>query len=478
MDIFWHGYCACELTLFRRSQIGMVARRRVVAVDAKSDARFDRAFEFLKTTIDLSQADAEHPVRSNAVYTTSVVLWMLVYQRMNPDTSLEAAVKKLIHSKPDFLPNNKRVTEGTLSTNTSTYSQARTGMPLQAAEWFAQQVSQSLIDATPPSLENRRVFTIDGTTITLAPEPKLQKAFPPASNQYGESVFPVALLTVCHELSSGAALIPEVGAMYGPDAISETSLIGRNLMRLPCGSVVMGDAGFGILYVAQQIGTAGHGFVLRMTKQRFASLTKKAELVESDEHHNVWIHDWKPSAKERKSHPDLTKDTVLKVRLHEIVINEHLTLLLVTDLSDSSAVLADLYKRRVDVEIDIRNLKVVLKTENIRARSKDTFMKELLASVVSYNLVSQFRCQAAELAEQPPRRMSFKRIWTTFSTFLLSSMFTDAAQWRKKYGIALTHASLDKLPNRPDRRFERETYPKRPKSNQFKKRTRNSKPAD
>jgi len=44
--------------------------------------------------------------------------------------------------------------------------------------------SQSQIDATQPSLESRRVFTIDDTTITLAPEPKLQKAFPPASNQY------------------------------------------------------------------------------------------------------------------------------------------------------------------------------------------------------------------------------------------------------------------------------------------------------
>jgi hypothetical protein len=456
----------------------MVARRRVVAVDAESDARFDRAFEFLKTKIDLSQANGQHPVRANAVYTTAVVLWMLVYQRMNPDKTLEAAVKKLVKSKPNFLPDNKRVTEGTLSTNTSTYSQARTAMPLKASEWFAQQVSQSLIDATRPSLGKRRVFTIDGTTITLAPEPELQKAFPPALNQYGEGVFPVALLTVCHELSSGASLIPEVGAMYGPNAVSETSLIGRNLLRLPRGSVVMGDAGFGIFYVAHQIATAGHGFLLRMTKQRFVSLTKKAELIESDEHRKVWIHEWKPSAQERKSHPDLPKDAALKVRLHEIVINEHLTLLLVTDLSDSSAVLADLYKRRVDVEIDIRNLKVVLNTENILARSEDTFMKELLASVVSYNLVTQFRCQAAELAEQPPRRMSFKRTWTTFNTFLLSSMFTDAAQWRKQYRIALSYATLDKLPNRPDRRFEREAYPTRPKSNQFKKRTRNPKPAD
>ena len=168
-------------------------------------------------------------------------------------------------------------------------------------------MSQSLIDATQPTLGEQRVFTMDGTTITLAPELELQKKFPPASNQYGESVWPVALLTVCHELSSGAALIPEVGAMYGPNAVSETSLIARNLQRLPPGSVLPGDSGFGIFSVAHLITSAGHRFVLRMTEQQFGSVTKKAELVESQDHHRVWAHEWRPSAKERKTHPIFRK---------------------------------------------------------------------------------------------------------------------------------------------------------------------------
>ena len=57
------------------------------------------------------------------------------------------------------------------------------------------------------------------------------------------------------------------------------------------------------------------------------------------------------------------------------------------------------------------------------------------------------------------RRRSFKRTWTTFNQFLLSAMFTDAAQRREKYRTALSYATLDKLPNRPGRRFEREAYP-------------------
>lgn len=169
-----------------------MAAGRKVPVDPDREAQFDLAFERLAQLVDLQHADELHPVRANAVYISSVVLWMLVYQRMNPDASLEAAVKKLIHSRPDFLPENKRVSEGTLSSNTSTYSQARSRMPLSVAEWFAGAVSQSLIDATEPTFGQRRVFLFDGTTITLAPEEELQQAFPPASNQYGEGVWPVA----------------------------------------------------------------------------------------------------------------------------------------------------------------------------------------------------------------------------------------------------------------------------------------------
>jgi len=70
------------------------------SLDPVRQAEFERAFEQLGSLVDLKQADLLHPVRGNAVYTSSVVLWMPAYQRMSPDTSLEAAVKKLIHSQP------------------------------------------------------------------------------------------------------------------------------------------------------------------------------------------------------------------------------------------------------------------------------------------------------------------------------------------------------------------------------------------
>ena len=138
------------------------------------------------------------------------------------------------------------------------------------------------------------------------------------------------------------------------------------------------------------------------------------------------------ASKERQTHPDLPSDAVLKVRLHEIRIHDTLTLFLVTSLPHQAEVLSELYRHRGDVEVDIRNLKVVLNTERIQARSVEMFNKELLTSLVAYNLVTQFRRQAATLIAQPPRRMSFKSNWTTFNIVLWSSQAKDSSGWRAK----------------------------------------------
>ncbi len=449
----------------------MAARLKVsVVVDPQREAEFDRAFELLRELVDWSAADREFSVRGNSVYTTSVVLWMLVSQRMNPEGSLESAVKRLIETQPDFLPRNKRITEGTLSEGTGSYSRARSRLPQGAAEWFAQRVSQSLIEASQPSFDGRRVYLLDGTTLTLAPEPALRRAFPPATNQYGAGVWPLALLVVVHEMASGAALLPAVGAKCGPHAVSETALVPDLFAQLPDDGIVMADAGFGIFAVAWEAQLIERDFTFRMTDSRFQALRRKATVVSSGSNSTTYSLTWCPSAKDRQTHPEIPPDAAIAVRLHEIHIHDTLTLFLVTSLPHSADALSDLYLKRGDIEIDIRNLKVVLNTEHQTARSVEMFHKELLTSLVAYNLVTQFRRQAAALIAEPPRRMSFKRTWTTFNIFLWSSSAHDAPQWRAKFRKALTIASHDKLPNRPGRSFERETYPRRPKSNQFKKR--------
>ena len=75
-------------------------------VDPVRELEFDKAFAMLRTLVDFDEVERWHPSRGHAVYTTSVVLWMLVYQRLNPERSLEAAVKQLVENPPGLIPNN------------------------------------------------------------------------------------------------------------------------------------------------------------------------------------------------------------------------------------------------------------------------------------------------------------------------------------------------------------------------------------
>jgi len=441
-----------------------------VSLDAVEDVEFDRAFEFLLKLVDLRKADELQPSAPATVYTTSVALYLLIYQRLNRNCTLEEAVKHLVESAHPLCPQNKRVRDKTLSRCTGAYSNARQRLTPETTEWLIDTVSKSIIETTTPTLNGRRIFLFDGTTVTLAPEPSLREAFPPASNQHGTGAWPVAHLAVAHELESGAAVRPEVGPMYGPEAISETELARACLTRLPENSVVLADANFGIFAMAQAIDQTGHSLLLRLTAQRFRAMVKKATLKSQHDGCTTWSLDWRPSSKDRQSHPELSAHCHLPVLLHEVPIHKDLTIWLVTTLPDSAQDCGTLYGRRGSVETDLSNLKIVLDLENIRATSVPMFHKELLTSMVAYNLVVQFRRIAAQEAKLPPRRLSFTKVWVTFRQYLLNAIELNPVQWRARFQRALTCAMRDKLPNRPGRNFKRCAYTRRPKSNHFEKR--------
>jgi hypothetical protein len=339
--------------------------------------------------------------------------------------------------------------------------------------WLANHIYDKLIAASPPSLMDRRAFILDGTTTALAPTKVLQAAFPPASNQHGTSVWPIAHWLVAHELESGCAILPEIGPMYGAHAESEIDLTKKILRRLPAQSIVLADRNFGVFAVAHATVQAGHDLLFRLTQSRFTALLRRAKPLASEGRgQRRWQLTWRPSKKDCKSHPELAPDASVEVILHEVVISPKLTLWLVTTLPCTSTVLAGLYGRRQDVETDIRSLKVTLKTEQIGAKSLDTLYKEIAASIIAYNLVIQIRRLAAKRVSVKSRRLSFTGTWSAVRIILLAPMTWDADEWCRKFALALRVAGQRKLPNRPGRHFPRKAHAQRNKSTTiYKKQT-------
>lgn len=433
-----------------------------------TDAEFASAVELLRKLIPKDDFPAYSlEVSPATVYTTLVTLWMLTLQRLGGGKSQAAIVNEVLTNNRSLLANNKRVREGTLSFASGAYSRARKRLPLEMVQSFAQQVSQSLIDLAPCSLAGRRAYLIDGTTMALAPTSSLIEAYPPATNQHGETIWPVMMLMVAHEIESGCALIPELGAMYGPDRTSEAKQAAAIAGRIPTGSLVLADAGFGIFSVAWAMVSAGHDLLFRLTKSRFKALRRRAEVIDETAHSSRSRLSWTPSAKDRQTNPELPAHARLEVFLHEVEVAGGERLYLVTTLPIPSELAAEYYSHRYDVEHDIRDVKVSMGIENIRAKSDEMVQKELLSSVVAYNLVVELRREAAKVAGIDPRRLSFTGVWTTMQNCLLRQPPCAWSEWRERYEAAVRIAATYKLPNRPGRTYPRRAHPRRPKSTKF-----------
>ncbi|UUO08793.1 IS4 family transposase [Blastopirellula sp. J2-11] len=438
------------------------------------EAQFVAARTLLSEILRVPQIEAivdfDDRPNTKMVYTQAVTIWLLILQRLLGGASLQAVVSEAIEHPSELFPDNKRVHEGTLGANTSSFSAARKRLPLDAIERFSRCVCDHLGRSAEPVFDDRRVFIIDGTTITLPPTPVLKKAFPPATNQLGETVWPVAMLMVAAEMQTGCILVPKIDPMYGPHNSSEAKQAREIVGELPSRSIVLADSGFGIFSVAYHTRAAGHDFLFRLSMLRLKAHRKQAELIDQGEGYKSFHLNWRPSAKERKTNPDLPTDASLNVFVHEVELDDGSTLGLVTSMSFDARCLAELYHRRYDVEFDIRDLKVTMDTENLRAQSVEMVMKELMGSVVAYNLVSQLRRGAAKLARIEPRKLSFTGVWVTFQVQLLRKSYETFEQWSTAFTKALVSASKRTLPNRKSpRSYPRVAHPRRAKTTKFQK---------
>jgi hypothetical protein len=403
---------------------------------------------------------AWQPPTKSTVYTAWVVLWLMVDQRLHGNAPLTGAIAAVQRLSSDLLPNNKRLREGTLSSSTGGYARARQRLNVEVAEQACDQVTRTMIAETTPALGKRRALLIDGSTLSLAPADALRTAYPPARNQHGASHWPLLRLVTAHELSSGAAFRPEIGQANGPKAVGEVALSAGLLPRLPAGSVLIGDRNFGVFGFAWMAQRAGHDYVLRLTEKRFRALARAATPVAAGR----WQLAWRPSRYDRASHPHLPDDAVLQVGLHEVQVSATTTLWLVSGLSETSAVLAELYLGRQHIETDLHDLKHTLRLEDVRGRSAAMVRKELAAATIAYNLVILIRRLAAAQVCVPPRRLSFSRIWQLVQRLLFdSSDLSHPPQAKARLELVLRLAGQCKLPHRPGRHYPREVIPRRRK---------------
>jgi hypothetical protein len=452
--VIWNGICA------RAIVNGLPATMEcLMPMDASRLKELSPALEKIASLLRPEEINLRQEFDEGSVFTPYLTAFLMILQRLRGNASLEAAVTEL-KENPAWANSHPTLATGELSSNSGAYSRARKRLKTQVAEDFADRVFQTLQSTAPPSWQGRRVFMVDGTTLSLTSSDVLRKAFPPASNQYGRSVWPILHCVVAHDLASGCALRPETGAMYGSKAAGEVSLALKLLPRIPPQSVLLADRNFGVFGFVHAAHQAGHDTVTRLTKSRFEALIRKARRIDPQQ----WELDWKPTAADRRTHPSLPADAQVKISIHAVPTQDaegkDFTLWIATTLEVPGEALGEFYRLRQNVETDIRDVKVSLKMSQLRGRSAEMLSKELALGMVAYNLVVQIRRLAAARGDIQPRRLSFTGSWTLVNSLILRPRKKSLEAYVAQFEEVLRGCLQRKLPNRPGRKYPHEQLPR------------------
>jgi hypothetical protein len=336
------------------------------------------------------------------LFTPLVSLWLLLFQRLNADHSLDAA---LIHARAGGADSlNPGLASRLRSTSTAAYSDARQRLPWRFLLEVLQSLGGRLSGLDPGAAwKGCRPVLLDGTTVRLRPYGNIPRQFPPHRNQQpGAGYWCLMRVVVGFCASSGAALDCALGSLH----LSEQALACELILRATAGCLFIGDRNFGIFLIAQAA-RAKHHVLLRLTAGRAVRLLGRA--LRPGDHAASWT-----ATAQTQRQPGLSAQPIpgrlLVARLKRPGFRSLQLCLFTTLLDRTEYPLEELVQRygwRWQVELNLRDIKTQLESAQLETRSADMARKEWLASLLAYNLVRAAMLCAARHTRSQPLNLSF-----------------------------------------------------------------------
>lgn len=354
---------------------------------------------------------------SGGMYTPALLIWLMIFQRLNEGASLSRAVDEFTSGNlRDLAGQCKRTREGKISSNTGGYCQARQALSQDLTTAVADDLFKYLSEnrIVRQGKYGRPIYSVDGVVIELSRSKELARRYPPDRRGY----YPSLRMVVCHDLESGLAVRPEYGPYSGMKQQGEVALAKRIFSRLPEDGIFVGDRAFGIFSVTFCAKEANRDVVFRLTDNRAKKILGRLPTHGTDAHVT-----WEISHHDRASNPQLPKDAVIQGRV--ICRNVQpsngakvIPLYLFTTVENESAErIVEIYGLRWNIEIDLRTLKQTVSMHMLKVKSAEMAAKELILGICAYNLVVAVRTLAAQKLGLAPRALSFKRILTAIECY-------------------------------------------------------------
>ena len=310
----------------------------------------------------------------------------------------------------------ERAIAGLPRLSTSAYCQARARLPLPMIRTLTRQTGGLVTDGAPDwwHWQQRRVRLADGATMTLADTAENQAKYPQPKSQKDGLGFPICRMVVLLCLATGVVLDAAIGPCAGKGS-DEQTLLRALLDSLLSGEILVSDAYYATYFLLCELVRRGVDGVFEQYGARKRSTDfSLGEWLGVRDHLIVLPKPKKPDWMSREDYDQAPGTlTVREFQAgHKIMVT---TFLCPKDAPKS--ILKVLYRSRWNVELDLRNIKTTLGMEHLRCRTPDMAVKELWVYLLAYNLIRLLMAQAALLADQIPRQLSFKhtvQVWISW----------------------------------------------------------------
>jgi len=393
--------------------------------------------------------------------------WSFVTQVLQQDRSCRQAVADTIAAREEHdLP--------TPSANTGAYCQAQKRLP----ETLIVKMTRHIVEEVDGNQQATRwlwrgfnVKLIDGTVVDMPDTPANRAAFPSEtlkSDDTPAGAFPQARIVGIFSLAVGLLLSLSIGPIAGKNS-SENVMVNQLLKDCHSGDLLVFDRYFTGYFNLALMLAGGLAFVSRQhasrcynpkanRKANFAIVkrfNKRDRLIKIEKpwrRHGTW---WTDDADVYDGAPDalILREIELTVtrpgfRTQNIVI--------LTSLLDSKAYpaneVAEVYRRRWAVEVDLKSMKKDLNMARLRSKTPSMVTKEIWVYTLAYNLIRTLIRQAACLLDINPIELSFKaavQFFLAFRKFLYH--LRDKAKRLVCFEKILAAIGSYKVGNRPDR---------------------------
>jgi hypothetical protein len=399
--------------------------------------------------------DAEGIRFRDCLFTPLITLWMFLAQVLSADGSCREATAKLLA----FLATQSGApVEPGADPATGPYCKARKRLAEKLVARLARDSGQQLHRRHPSGqlLGGRRVKVADGTVCSMPDTALNQQRWPQPKTQKPGLGFPLVRLVAIISLNCAAVLDVAAGPYAGKQT-GEMALLRTMLDKLEKDDVLLADRYYASFWMIALLLGRGVDSLFRQHQHRKIDFRTGQRLGRDD--HLIELEkpaarpDWMDQATYDQLPEKLTVREV-RVRVYQKGFRVK-TLVLVTTLLDaklySREEIAETFRHRWHVELDLRSIKQTMNMSVLRCKSPDMVRKEIWMHLLAYNLIRTVMAQAAEQAGVQPREVSFAGAVQSINAFVPMLAMSTQSEQARLMQILLRAIAAHRVGDRPDR---------------------------